>query len=250
MDQEHWSFWGCPLCPSARFDTSPELSDHTSLQHTDEVPVGSREVFVRLCRTTSLERVGALCPLCSVFKARTLDQYQIHIVGHLEQAARSAFPEILDEAENLKHLAQDSKNSLVMPQGQSGDIRTSFANLSIHEVEPASNTPEKVAPETTVPILQPDTASSSSSQHPQPDNPSLNPQAVSSSGGKSSSPNESPSTHPPQWQHPSSTMEAHRFKGSDGKTKVIYLRSCGYCGHAGMNVHTTPACTECGLPRH
>lgn len=87
----------CPLCPSSRFETSIQMSDHTSMRHVSEVPPERHETFVRLCHTTSLDRVGGKCPLCFNFETQNLDQYQIHIVDHLERAASSVFPEFFTE---------------------------------------------------------------------------------------------------------------------------------------------------------
>ncbi|KAH8746530.1 hypothetical protein F5883DRAFT_254602 [Diaporthe sp. PMI_573] len=33
------------------------------------------------------------------------------------------------------------------------------------------------------------------------------------------------------------------------KAQTVYLWACCYCGHAGMNAHTVPACVSCGVPR-
>jgi hypothetical protein len=282
MDQEHWSIWGCPLCPSARFDTSPELSDHTLMQHVDEVPPGRREAFVRLCRTTSLERVGALCPLSCGLEAQTVDQYQDHIVKHLEEVACFAFPELFGKAENLTPTTQDSKDLLVTPRGQPSDIETSFAKLSIRTAEqttstgpvergrrsvsvdngkprmaPPSNLPEKVASDTIAPSLQRDAASSSPLQSSAQENLQLNTPAVSSSRAESSSLGISSDLRPPQWHNqPYRTgggclVESHKVRGSTkpGKSHIVYLWTCCYCGHGGMNVQTTPACVNCGIVR-
>lgn len=62
------------------------------------------------------------------------------------------------------------------------------------------------------------------------------------------------STHPsiPQTniRRPGCLVEAHKVRGSTGKKgQVIYLWTCCYCGHGGMNAQTTPACMSCGVAR-
>lgn len=138
MTHEHWSIWGCPLCPSKRFATLREMSDHTSMQHPNEVPPERHDAFVRLCRTTSLARVGGKCPLCSEREFTLLEQYQAHIVNHLRNVASSAFPEFFGEAEPVKNEVQGLRDASMDSRGQSSHIAASSAKASIQTADSMS----------------------------------------------------------------------------------------------------------------
>lgn len=138
MAQEHWSIWVCPLCPSKRFETLTGMKDHTSMQHTSEVPPERHEEFFRLCRTTSLGLDGGKCPLCSNREFKLLEQYQAHIFNHLRDLASSAFPEVFAETESVKNQVQDLRDPPMDSRGQSSHIAASSARIPPQTADPMS----------------------------------------------------------------------------------------------------------------
>lgn len=288
MVQKHWRSWNCPFCPSINCSSPAILRNHVSLHHPDEVRSSQLNALISLCGTSDFNRCRGICPLCSVLDIMTSDQYQSHIDQHLDQLTASVFSDILHEAASgeskasIKHPSASHEQSddvgppfaklpltdtaLKSSEGEQSSVSSisdqlKMISISKPMLEPSQKTDaskgnvtaerahlpkeDKAAFDAT--ISPPGSPSPPHSSH---GDDSISPTPFTASTGVTS-PSSQRRTH--LYNIPrrggGCYMEAHKVRGSGSKSSVVYIWTCCYCGHGGMNAQTTPACVSCGVAR-
>lgn len=283
-----WNCPFCPSINCPRCSSPAILRNHVSLHHPNEVLSSQLDAFISLCGTSDLSRCRGTCPLCYIFDIKTSDQYQGHIEQHLDQLTVSIFSATLHEVasgENeasIKHSSEshEKPGDLGPPISKlpstdatlkaSEGARSSVSSLSDQLKQISISKPMLEAPQKT--DASTGNAASERGRSPGKErsafdatiSPPGSPSPPHSSHGEDST-NPTPFTASTGVTSPSSErstrlyniprmgggcyMEAHKVRGSGKKSSVVYIWTCCYCGHGGMNAHTTPACVNCGVAR-